>query len=171
MRKFGIWIFVIALGISPLIGQDWDQDEGEVYEMVIGQVPISQAGVMSLDIPPNVKALAIGVSDVFPSQASWARFEFSRQWSGSQEWYMIFAVVNSGGQDAVIKIDMELQFNDGAGRFFRRSTKTIKAGFIMLYWTTVTSKIQKKGLFSTNGRVFGKGIGLNNRVLSQLYIW
>ena len=170
MRKFGICLFVVFFFIFPLIGQDWNQEEGEIQELVIGQVPVSEVRTTAVS-NPFVKALCIGLANYFPSQSDWAILDFATEWSNSQTWNILFIIVNYSNQSAKIKVEMEMLYDDGAIRFYKKTPKTIASGDIMLYYFDVTGKISKKGLFTVNGRIHGAGIGNDNQVKSQVYIY
>jgi len=170
MRNLGILVLVIGLFIFPLMAQDWEQDEGEINEFVIGHVPTAEIGTMAV-ANPYVKALCIGLANYFPNQSEWAALDFATKWYSNQDWNILFIVVNHSSWDAAIKVEFEMLYDDGGIRYYKKSSKTIKSGNIVLYYLDVTSRIAKKGLFTVNGRIHGAGIGNDNQVKSQVYIY
>lgn len=177
MKKFSIASVMILLLAIPVLNQvarevDFEPEEVDFEEYVIGYVPV-QPQIQSLDHNPNVKALCAGLTNFYPGQAEWAILDFATEWDNSQDWDMVFVVVNYSNQDVKVKVEMEMMYNDGQKRLYKKSNKTINSGYIMLYTYDVTGKVANGvgNLFTVNGRLWGAGMGNSNQVKSQVYIW
>ncbi len=170
MKRLIVGVSLMLL-VLPLISQEIAETEDlTIHEMVIGTVPV----VDTQWVPDDdfyVRALCVGLANFFPDQADWAILDFATLWRSNQDWYMLFIVVNPTSRSRNIKVEFELMWNNGGGRFYRKQAKNIGSGNIVLYWLNVKSKVNKLGVFTCNGRVFGAGVGNNNRVQSQVYIY
>ena len=171
MKRLCITPILILLLAIPVLNQAAEEVEIEMKELVIGHVPTQ----MHVQAPHNayVKPLCAGLANFYPSQPDWAILDFATYWLSSQDWYIVFAVVNYSNQDAKIKVEMEMLYNDGQSRLYKKSIKTIRSGDIMLYTYDVTLKVRAGvgDLFTVNGRVSGSGLGNTNQVMSQVYIY
>jgi hypothetical protein len=169
MKRLCIVPILILLLVVPVLNQE--SEDAEMGEYVIGHVPTQ----MSIQAPHNayVKALCTGLANFLPSQAEWAILDFVTYWLSSQNWYIVFVVVNYSNQDANIKVEMEMLYKDGQVRFYKKSSKTIRSGDVMLYTFDVTAKVPNGvgDLFTVNGRVSGSGLGNTNQVMSQVFIY
>jgi len=177
MKKFSIvsvMIFLLAIPVLNQVAQEaeFEPEEVDFKEYVIGYVPV-QPQIQSPDPNPYVKALCIGLANFYPDQAEWAILDFATEWDRSQDWDIVFVVVNYSNQNVKYKVEMEMMYNDGRTRFYKKSTKTINSGYIMLYTFDVTNKIANSdgSLFTLNGRIWGAGMGNSNEVKTQVLIW
>jgi hypothetical protein len=177
MKKFLITSALIFLLAIPVLNQvtqevEFEPEEADFKEYVIGYVPV-QPQIQSPDPNPYVKALCIGLANYYPDQAEWAILDFAAEWDNSQDWDIVFVVVNYSNQDVRVKVEMEMMYNDGQNRLYKKATKTIDSGYVMLYTLDVTNKVRNGvgNLFTVNGRVWGAGMGNSNEVKTQTYIW
>jgi len=173
MKKFltvCVMVFILAM---PVLNQEAEETvETEIEEYVVGYVPVRPH---VLDSAHNawVKALCIGLSDYHPSQVEWAILDFAAEWNSYQDWEILFFIVNYSTVDAKIKVEMEMLYNDGQSRMYKKKITTIRSGEIMLYYLDVTSKVRTGvgDLFTVNGRISGAGMGNSNEVKSQVLIY
>ncbi len=177
MKKLCIASVMILLFAIPVLNQvaqeaEFEPEEVDFKEYVIGYVPV-QPQIQSPDHNPYVKALCVGLANYYPDQAEWAILDFVTEWRSSQDWDIVFAVVNYSNQDANIIVEMEMIYNDGNSRLFKKSKKTIDSGYVMLYTFDVTRKVSNGvgDLFTVNGRVRGAGMGNTNEVQTQVFIY
>lgn len=177
MKKFSITSVMILLLAIPVLNQvaqevDFEPEEVDFKEYVIGYVPV-QPQIQSPDPNPYVKALCVGLTNFYPDQAEWAILDFATEWYNSQDWDIVFVVVNYSNQDVTVIVEMEMMSNDGKSRLYKKSKKTIDSGHVMLYTFDVTRKVANGvgNLFTVNGRVWGAGMGNSNEVKTQVYIW
>lgn len=177
MRKFCVTSVMILLFAIPVLNQvaqqaEFDPEEVDFNEYVIGYVPV-QPQIQSPDPNPYVKALCVGLSWELPEQPEWASLDFATEWDSSQDWYIVFVVVNYSNQDVNVKVEMEMMSNDGQSRLYRKSKKTIDSGYVMLYTLDVTRQVRNGvgDLFTLNGRLWGAGMGNTNEVQSQVFIY
>lgn len=177
MKKFSIISVMILLLAIPVLNQvaqevEFEPEEVNFKEYVIGYVPV-QPQIQSPDPNPYMKALCIGLANYYPDQSEWAILDFATEWDNSQDWDIVFVVVNYSNQDVTCKVEMEMMYNDGQKRLYKKSNKTINSGHIMLYTFDVTNKIASSdgGLFTLNGRIWGAGMGNSNEVKTQVYIY
>ena len=143
----------------------------EVGEIVLKRLPVDTMHAAATDGPYMVRALAMGLANLFPDQADWAIFDFASEYYSGQTWYWCFVVANYNNIPKIIKLRWELWYQDGAGRLTKYLSKTIPASTVMLYYYTVTGYVAKKGLFTLNGQVYGAQMGNANSVSSQVYIY
>ncbi len=170
MKNFFMVVLVLLVVFVPIRSQEAEEEQLELKEMVIGMVPMESLSTQAASYP-EVKALCIGLANFFPGQADWAILDFATQWSNSQEWDIIFTVVNYSYSDVPIKVEMELMYKEGGTRLYKKFNRKIQSGYIMLYYLDVTSRIKTKGLFTVNGRISGNGLGNTNEVRSQVFIY
>jgi len=177
MKKLCIASAMVLLFAIPVLNQvaqeaEFDPEEVDFNEYVIGHVPVKPQ-IQSPDHNPYVKALCIGLANYYPSQADFAILDFVTDWNSSQDWDILFAVVNYSNQNVNVTVEMEMMYNDGKSRFYKKSKKTINSGDIMLYTYDVTSKVRAGvgDLFTVNGRLWGAGMGNTNEVQTQVYIY
>ncbi len=165
-----LMIFILAM---PVLNQEAEElDDADIGEHVIGYVPILPR-IQSPDHNPWVKALCIGLANYYPEQVEWAILDFVSEWSSSQDWDIVFVIVNYSDADAQVKVEMEMLSKDGAARLYKKKTTTIRSGNIMLFTYDVTDKVRAGvgDLFTVNGRVSGAGMGNTNEVKTQVFIY
>jgi hypothetical protein len=169
MKRMSITVIMVLLLVIPVLNQV--TEEAELGELVIGHVP-TQMHVQAQH-NPYVWALCSGLANFLPSQSEWAIMDFATYWLNSQDWYIVFSVVNYSNLDANVKIEMEMLYNDGSSRLYKKFNRTIASGDIMLYYLDVTAKVRTGVgyLFTVNGRVSGSGMGNTNQVKSQVLIY
>lgn len=177
MKKFSITSVMILLLAIPVLNQvaqevEFELEEVDFKEYVIGYVPVLPQ-IQSPDPNPYVKALCIGLTFDYPDQAEWAILDFATEWDNSQDWDIVFVVVNYSTQDVKVIVEMEMMFNDGKSRLYKKSKKNIDSGSVMLYTYDVTTKVANGvgDLFTVNGRVWGAGMGNSNEVKTQVFIY
>ena len=165
-------VMILVLAI-PVLNQEVEEaEETNIREYVIGYVPVLPR-IQSPDHNPYVNALCIGLANFYPDQAEWAILDFASEWSSSQDWDIVFVVVNYSNSDVNIKVEMEMMFKDGQSRIYKKKTTTIQSGYVMLFTLDVTSSVRNGvgDLFTVNGRISGAGMGNSNEVKSQALIY
>ena len=177
MKKFSIASVMILLLAIPVLNQvsqevEFEPEDVDFKEYVIGYVPVLPQ-IQTPDPNPYVKALCIGLANYYPDQAEWAILDFATEWSSAQDWDIVFVVVNYSNQDVRVVVEMEMMYNDGQNRLYKKSKKDIESGYVMLYTFDVTNKVANGvgDLFTLNGRIWGAGMGNTNQVKSQVYIY
>jgi hypothetical protein len=173
MKKLFTASAVILVLALPLLNQEVEETAAaEIGEKVIGYVPVLPH-ILSPDHNPYVSALCIGLANYYPSHAEYAILDFVCEWSSSQVWDIVFCVVNYSNSSANIKVEMEMMYNDGSSRLYKKKTSTIQSGNIMLFTLRVTDKVRNGvgNLFTVNGRVSGAGMGNSNEVKTQVLIY
>jgi len=171
-------IKILALGLvflffMPFIfAQDEQKDEGILEELVLMRLPPKIETELITTPLYDVKALAIGLTYVEPSTSYWAIFDFASEYYSGDTWYLCFVVANFSNENHQVKIEMEMRYNKGEVRWWKRWTKTIAANSVTMYkFSDMSSKVINKGIFRLIGRVAGQRTGNNNVVESQVYIY
>lgn len=171
-RFFAASLMILILAI-PVLNQEVEETvETDIEEYVVGYVPVLPR-IQSPDHNPWVRALCIGLANYYPGQSEWAILDFVCKWSNSQDWDIVFVVVNYSNSAERIKVEMEMMYNDGKSRIYKKKWTTIRSGDIMLFTLDVTRKV-KTGvgdLFTVNGRISGAGMGNSNEVKTQVLIY
>ncbi|MGB2955763.1 MAG: hypothetical protein WBB64_07310 [Anaerolineales bacterium] len=170
MKRVLFAAMVLLLVFIPMRSQEIEEEALELNEVVLGIVPTDSLSTQAAS-HPYVKALCIGLANFFPSQSDWAILDFCTQWSSAQKWDIVFSAVNYSYKDVPIKVELELMYKNGGTRFYKKYSRTIQAGYIMLYSLDVTEKIRTKGLFTVSGRISGTGLGNSNEVTTQVYVY
>lgn len=173
MKKLLAASVMILILAMPVLNQEVEEAEAtDMGEYVIGYVP-PLLHTQSPDHNSWVWALCIGLANYYPDHAEWAILDFATEWSSSQDWDIVFVVVNYSNSDESIKVEMEMMYNDGRSRLYKKKTTTIRSGNIMLFTYDVTSKVRTGvgDLFTVNGRISGAGMGNSNEVKSQVLIY
>ncbi len=173
MKKiFAVSLMILFLAL-PALNQDTEElDDADIGEYVVGHVPILPR-TQAVDHNPWVKALCIGLANYYPDHVEWAILDFVTDWSSSQDWDIVFVIVNYSNSDAKVKVEMEMLSQDGAKRLYKKRTTTIQSGDIMMFTYDVTKKVASGvgDLFTLNGRISGAGIGNTNEVKTQVFIY
>lgn len=170
MKKCAIFFLVFAFVSIPICSQG---DEGGPFkEIVIKRLQPYQLSPMAAEDGVYVKALVVGATAIEPSFADWAILDFASEYYAGDVWNMIIVIANYSPNDVKINIEFELRWNDGAKKIYRRwGGRTIQGATVMMYMTTITDQIRQLGLFTLYGRASGLGVGSQNEVVSQLYIY
>lgn len=173
MKKLLFASLTILFLAIPVLNQEVEEaEETGMREYVIGHVPVLPR-VLSPDHNPYVQALCAGLANYYPDQAEWAILDFVSEWSSSQDWDIVFVVVNYSNLDANVKVEMEMMSKDGQARLYKKKSTTIGPGYVMLFTLDVTSKVRDGAgdFFTVNGRVSGAGMGNSNEVKSQVLVY
>ncbi len=173
MKKlFAASLMILILAMPVLNQEAEDFEDADIEEYVVGHVPVLPR-IQSPDSNPWVKALCIGLANYYPDQVEWAILDFVSEWRSTQDWDIVFVVVNYSNTDENIKVEMELMYNDGASRKYKKTTTRIRSGEIMLFTYDVTSLVRRGvgDLFTVNGRISGAGMGNTNVVTTQTLIY
>jgi len=172
MKKLFAASVMILILAMPVLNQEAEETvETDIEEYVVGHVPV----LPSIQAPHNpwVKALCIGLANYYPDQVEWAILDFVSEWSSWQDWDILFVIVNYSNSNETVKVEMEMMYNDGKSRLYKKKNTTIRSGDIMLFTLDVTSKVRTGvgDLFTVNGRVSGAGMGNTNQVQTQVLIY
>lgn len=149
-----VWVFVLAQ-FSYLVAQ-----EEQVEQVYLGSIKDMPAIVTSE--PGAVVALGVGICD--SSLNSYYLIDYA----GGQTWYMYLVVVNWSTSTKAFKLEFDLRYGDGASYKVTRASKSLGAETWEMYIYNVTSYVAKLGLFTLTGRVYGTGMGNDNKVTAQV---
>lgn len=171
MRKFVVFILFLTLVSIPIVSQE--EDEGApIKEFFLKSLPANQASIMAAEDGIYVKALMVGASWEEPAYADWAALDFAAEYIPGDVWNMILVVANYSDNPVKMNVEFELRWKDGAKKIYRRKgNTTIEGATVRMYMTDITTQIKQLGLFTLYGRASGLGVGTNNEVVTQLYVY
>ena len=155
------WILclVLVFGLAPfsyLVAQGVQVEQLNLGS--ITDIPTRVAGIQGYVVP-----LTVSLAD-----SSWNPKSFFTYYSGTV--YMQIAVVNLSSSTKSFKLEYDLRCADGASYYVYRTSKSVPAGQGTLFRIAVTSYVAKLGLITLTGRVYGTGMGNDNKVTSQAYV-
>lgn len=170
-KKFFIFLFVILICLPAVSAYNQEEEEEILFEQVLKYLPYTISTAALEDDAQHCKVLMVGATDYKPTNAFWSILDYVAEYISGSKWNMILVAGNISSQPVPIKVEFELRWNDGAGRQYKKWSRTIDAGTVMMYMFDITSKIKQLGLFHLTGRISGKYVGINNVVHTQLYIY
>ena len=88
-----------------------------------------------------------------------------------QTWYMQIVYVNTSSSTQSCKLEFDLRYQDGVGYKVYRNSASILGRSVNQSEIVVTSYVAKRGLLTLTGRVYGAGMGNDNKVTSQVYVY
>jgi len=132
-------------------------------QLYLGSITDMPATVTST--PGAVVALSVNIGN-----PSWTPSYFFKYAVG-QTWYMEIIVCNTSSSTQSFKLEYDLRYGDGVGCKLYRSSNSIPALYYAMYRINVTSYVAKLGVLTLTGRVCGAGMGNDNKVTSQVYVF
>ena len=141
-------------------------------EYVIKQIP-SKVIVAANQVHAGnyCKALMVGATNFTPSTSEWCILDYASEYYTLDTWELVFVCANWSISDVDAFVEFEIRWKDGSRKIYRRWSRKIKSGLVMMYTFNITNQIKQKGLFTLIGRISGKEIGNQNKVETQLYIY
>ncbi len=103
------------------------------------------------------------------ADSTWTPMNFIHYNGGSI--YMQITVINWSTSTKSFKLEYDLRYGDGAGYYFYRSSNSIPGGSSKIYRIGVTGYAAKLGLITLTGRVYGTGMGNENKVTTQALVF
>ena len=151
--------------------------------LVFGLMPFSYLGAQDVqvehrylgaitDIPATVTAAqgAVVALSVNIGNSLWYPY-YRIDYAAGQTWYMDIIYVNLSSSTQSFKLEYDLRYGDGVGYKVYRSSNSIPALYYAMYRINVTSYVAKLGVLTLTGRVCGAGMGNDNKVTSQVYVF
>jgi hypothetical protein len=148
---------VLVLGFAQF--NNLAAQEGEFYLGSITYTPIRMASTGG-----DVKPLLVCISD-----STGAPFPFIPY--SARTWYMYIIYVNTSSSAKSFKLEYDLRYGDGASYYVYRKALSIAANTCMSYRINVTTYVAKLGLLTLTGRVYGTGMGNDNKITSQVFVY
>ena len=134
-------------------------------EALVELDPIASLPVQIASTPGDV--LALGVNIANSSNTPYHLIHYA----SSQTWYMNIIVINGAGVSKSFKAEFDLRYADGASYYVYRKAYTIGAATTAVIRVNVTAYVAKLGIFTLTGRVYGKAMGNDNKVTSQVFAY
>lgn len=144
---------------SYLVAQE-DAQEEQIYLGSITDIPATVASTQGA-----VVALGVNIGD-----ASWTP-DYTIDYAAGQTWYMAIIVCNMSTSTQLFKLEYDLRYGDGVGYKVRHIYHSLLAHTRYMYRINVTSYVAKFGLLTLTGRVYGKGMGNDNKVTAQVFVY
>jgi hypothetical protein len=157
MKRF-ILCLVFVLGLaqfSYLVAQD-------VQEELVYLGPITDMPVRVASTPGEVVALGVYIGD------SAGNPSYTIDYAAGQTWYMYICCINWTTSTQSCKLEFDLRYGDGTGYKVYRTSKSISGESYLISGLNVTSYVAKLGLLTLTGRVYGTGMGNDNKVTAQV---
>ena len=153
-----IFYLILIFGLaqfSYLVAQ-----EVQVEEFCLGS--ITDIPTIITSVPGEVVACGVYICD-----NSWSPY-WLIDYAPGQTWYMAIAVVNWSNYTVSFKLEYDLRYGDGAGYKTYRTSNLLAGASFNMYRINVTSYVAKLGILTLTGRVYGTGMGNDNKVTSQV---
>jgi hypothetical protein len=132
----------------------------QIEQLYLGSITDIPATVMST--PGTVVACGVNIGD-----PSWT-LRYIIDYVAGQTWYMEIIVLNWSSSTQYFKLEYDVRYADGFGYKVYRSSNSISGLSYAMYRINVTSCVAKLGLLTLTGRVYGAGMGNDNKVTSQV---
>jgi len=113
----------------------------------------------------SVLALQVSIAN-----SAWQPYNWI-DYSAGQSWYLQISVINWASTSKAFKLEYDLRCADGATYYVYRSANTIAAGASRIYRIGISSYVAKLGVFTLTGRVYGTGMGNDNKVTTQAFVF
>jgi len=149
-----VWVFGLA-EFSYLVAQ-----EVQVEQLYLGSITDIPTTVAS--VPGEIVACGVNIGD-----SSWTP-RYIIDYAAGQTWYMEIIVLNWSSSTKSFKLEYDLRYGDGVGYKVYRASTSIAGLSWAMYRINVTSYVAKLGLLTLTGRIYGKGMGNDNKVTSQV---
>jgi hypothetical protein len=153
-------VLVFSLAQFNYLGAQEEQIE-QFYSGPITDIP-------ALVTSTQGKVVALGVS---LADSSWKPMDVIEYGSGPITVYMQITVINFASSTTLCKVEYDLRYADGASYYVYRTSKSVKALSKLIVRIPVSSYVAKLGLFTLTGRVYGTGMGNDNKVTAQAYVF
>ena len=156
-----ILCLVLVFGLAPfsyLVAQDVQVDQ--LYLGSIAGAPMRVATLQGY-----VVILSASLAD-----ASWKPWDVIDYAPGLAV-YMQISVINWATSTKSFKLEFDLRYADGASYYVKRTSTSIPAESAQIYRIPVTSYAAKLGFFTLTGRVYGTGMGTDNKVTAQALVF
>jgi hypothetical protein len=156
--KCFILCLVLVFGLaqfSYLVAQDVQAEQ--FYLGSITDMPTTLTST-----PGEVVALGVYIGDA----AGNASYTFD--YAAGQTWYMYICCVNWASSTKSFKLEYDLRYGDGVGYRVSRTSTSLPGGNWGIWRLNVTSYVAKLGLLTLTGRVYGTGMGNDNKVTAQV---
>lgn len=162
--KHLFFCFVIAFSLFQPGYLPAQEAQGvQVEQLDLG--PITGLPMKIATTPGAVIACGINLAD-----ASWTP-RYIIDYAAGQTWYLEIMVANCSTTTKTFKIEYDLRCADGATYYVYRYATSIGGLRYAMFRVNVTSYVAKLGLMTLAGRVYGTGMGNDNRVTSQAFIY
>ncbi len=89
-------------------------------------------------------------------------------YAAGQTWYMYIYCFNWASSTKSFKLEYDLRYGDGLGYKVYRASSSLPGNYWGIYKLNVTSYVAKLGLLTLTGRIYGAGMGNDNKVTSQV---
>jgi len=94
--------------------------------------------------------------------------KYTIDYAAGQTWYMYISCINWTTSTQSCKLEFDLRYGDGTSYRVYRTSKSIPGESILVSGLNVTSYVAKLGLLTLTGRVYGTGMGNDNKVTAQV---
>jgi len=171
--KTKVFIFMCLFFTSFVFGQAQEFESTDLLnEYVVKQIPSKMIVAANQDYAGNYcKALMVGATNFSPSSSAWCILDYASEYYTGDTWELVFVCANWSTSNVDAFVEFEIRWKDGGRKIYKRWKRTINSGYVMMYTFDITNQIKQKGLFTLIGRVSGKGIGNQNKVETQVYIY
>jgi hypothetical protein len=88
-----------------------------------------------------------------------------------KKWYMGIIVCNMSSSTISYQLEYDLRYADGASYYVKRISQSIPASCLQTTSIPLPSSVAKRGLFTLTGRVYGTGMGNDNKVTAQVLVY
>ena len=157
MKRF-ILCLVLFFGLaqfSYLAAQD-------VQDELVYLGPISDMPVRVASTPGEVIALGVYIGDPAGNP------KYTIEYAAGQTWYMYISCINWAASTKSFKLEFDLRYADGTSYKVYRTSKSIPGETYLISGLNITSYVAKLGLLTLTGRVYGTGMGNDNKVTAQV---
>jgi len=127
--------------------------------------PLEDLPVGVASMQGAVVALGVNIGDAS------GNFYYQIKYAAGQTWYAYFTVVNLSSSSQPFKLEADFRYQDGAGYKTYRASGSLNARNYGVYRLAVTPTMAQLGIVTLTGRVHGAGMGNDNKVTSQVYIY
>jgi hypothetical protein len=176
-----ILCLVLVFGLaqfSYLIAQEEQVEQFHLGSIQPGQffLELIQPGQFNLDSITDIPAIVASTTKG-GVVALWALISDSNYlyyaicYNPGQIWYMYIYVVNTSSETQSFKLEFDLRYGNGLGYKVYRSSQVIAGLGFDKFRINVTSYVAKLGVLTLTGRVYGEGMGNDNKVTSQVFVY
>jgi len=157
MKRFILCLVLVSglVQFSYLGAQD-------VQEELVYLGPITNMPVRVASTPGEVVALGVYIGD------SAGTANYTIDYAAGQTWYMYICCVNWASSTKSFKLEYDLRYGDGIGYRVYRASASLSGSNWGIWRLNVTSYVAKLGLLTLTGRVYGTGMGNDNKVTAQV---
>ena len=131
-------------------------------EVLVDLGPIKDMPMTVASTPGEVLALGVYIADSAGTPSCIIDY------AAGQTWYMCIYCFNWASSTKSFKLEYDLRYGDGLGYRVYRTSSSLPGGYWGIYKLNVTSYVAKLGLLTLTGRIYGTGMGNDNKVTSQV---